>query len=73
MATKNPRLNITFEPEIVSLLTAIAKKEQRSISNVAKELVREALEKREDAALSALAEERIAKKEKIVSHDDAWK
>ncbi len=67
MATRNPRLNITLEPEIVSQLTAIAKKEQRSISNVAKELVCEALELREDAILSVLAQERDSKRKNSFS------
>jgi predicted transcriptional regulator len=66
-------LNITFELEKVSLLSSIAKKEKRSVSSVAKELIRKALEKREDRALSALAEKRDATKGKTILHEDLWK
>lgn len=73
MATKNPRINIMLEDSIAGLLSTMAKQEHRSVSSLAKELLVEALERREDMALSTLAELRDTPKTKRVKHDDAWK
>lgn len=73
MPTKNPRVNITFEESIAALLAQLAKDEHKSISSMAKELVIEALERREDMALAALAEVRDIKKVKRIKHKDVWK
>ena len=58
MPTKNPRINITFEETTVGLLAHLAKQEHKSVSSLAKELVLEALERREDMVLSAIAKSR---------------
>jgi hypothetical protein len=73
MPTKNPRINITLEESTAGLLASLAEHEHKSISSLTKELVLEALERREDMALSALAELRDKPKAKKVKHDDAWK
>ena len=74
MPTKNPRLNITFEEGTLSLLSQLAEAEKKSISNVAKALIIEALERREDIYFSALVEEREKLNQApLVSHEDAWK
>ena len=73
MPTKNPRLNITFEPETASILATLAKFEHKSISSLAKELILEALERHEDMALSALAEKRDSARQKKIEHQHAWK
>ncbi len=73
MPTKNPRVNITFEPSTVAILLSLAKQEHMSLSNLTKELVLEALDRREDRVLSAIAEARDCKSVKTISHDDAWK
>ncbi len=73
MATKNPRLNITMEPFEVSLLNDLAKRTDRSVSSLAKELIFEALELREDMALSAIAAERDTDDIETVSEEEAWK
>lgn len=73
MPTKNPRINITFEEAIASFLTQLAYREHKSVSHLAKELIMEALERREDMILSALAEMRDTKKAKRIKHEDAWK
>lgn len=72
MPTKHPRINITFEESILGLLTDLAQQEHKSVSGFAKELILEALEKREDMSLSALAEIRDHAASKRVKHDDAW-
>ncbi len=73
MPTKNPRINITMEESIVSLLTQLADQEHKSISSITKDLVLEALERREDMALSAIAKIRDHKDAKRIKHVDAWK
>lgn len=73
MTTKNPRINITLEKSTNALLAQFAEQEHKSISSIAKELVLEALERREDRVLSAIAEVRDTTKAKRVKHKDAWK
>lgn len=73
MPTRNPRINITFEPATAGLLAYLAAQEEKSVTGVAKELVLEALERREDMALSSLAEIREQMTTKRVKHHDAWK
>lgn len=73
MPTKNPRINITFEETTAGLLATLANQEHKSVSSLAKELILEALERREDMVLSAIADIRDREKTKRVKHDDAWK
>lgn len=72
MTTSNPRLNITLEPNTIGLLALIAEQEHKSLSGIAKELILEALERREDFALSALAKARDTGRNRTVGHDEAW-
>lgn len=72
MPAKSPRLNITLEPTMVGLLSLLAKQEHKSTSGLAKELILEALERREDMALSTLAKIRDTHDQKTIKHDNAW-
>lgn len=73
MATKNPRINVTFEQEIAGLLARLAAEEHKSVSSLVRELALEALEMREDVYLSDIAENRDKKGSKTFKHEDAWK
>ncbi len=73
MPTKNPRIHITMNPEETALLEALADKENKSISSLAHELILDALDRREDIALSAIAQARDQKDEKTLRHEDVWK
>ena len=73
MPTKHPRINITFEEATVVLLSELAQQEHKSVSGLTKELVLEALERREDMFLSSLAEVRDLATSKKVKHEDVWK
>lgn len=73
MPTKNPRINVTFEKSIASVLSRFAAHEHKSVSRLVRELALEALEKREDFYLSRLAEKLDVEGEKTLGHDDAWK
>lgn len=73
MPTKNPRINITLEQAVAGILLSMAKHEHKSVSSLAKELIIEALERREDMNLSAIAEVCDTPKAKRIKHDDVWK
>lgn len=73
MSTQNPRINVTLENALASVLNQLARQQHKSVSGLAKELIIEALEHREDIALSALAEARDHPKAKRVKHEDVWK
>jgi hypothetical protein len=72
MPSKNPRVNMTFEPEFLSILSQLATQEKKTVAGLAKDLVFEALELREDVALSKLAALRHNPNEPTYSHDEAW-
>ena len=72
MATKNPRINVTFEETMTTVLSNLAKKQHKSMAGLVRELVAEALEMREDFYLSKLAEKLDKKGAKIYRHDDVW-
>jgi hypothetical protein len=61
------RINITLEEVTAEVLANIAKHEKRSISFLANKLILEALEQREDLALSKIAKVRDVKGAKTVT------
>jgi predicted DNA-binding protein len=74
MPTKNPRINIVVGSPLYSVLHDLATSEGVSMSTVARDLIREAIELREDVALAAFADERIKTldRKKVLSHDETW-
>jgi len=72
MPTENPRIQVTLDALVSRQLGALAKEERSSLSAVAAALIGEALELREDRALSQHADRRWKKKEKFLSHDEVW-
>lgn len=72
MPTKKTRINITLEEQTAHILTDLAKKNDQPTAGVAKELILEALEKREDIALSKLAQSRDIATAARIEHKDAW-
>ena len=74
MPTKNPRINVLVEEPIYRAIHVLAAREGVSMSSLAQDLIREALELREDAGLSALADERSATLDPktALTHEDAW-
>ena len=75
MPLKNPRINIVVEKPIYVVIHDMAKEEGISMSMVVRDLIREALELREDIALTIFAEDREKTFDgsKALSHDEAWK
>lgn len=74
MPTKNPRVNIVVEPPLYCAMQDLATRECVSMSTVARNLVREAIDLREDVVLAALADTRIKTfdKKKALKHEDVW-
>jgi predicted DNA-binding protein len=75
MPTKNPRVNIVVEPPLYSVMHDLATIEGVSMSSIARDLIREAIDLREDVALAALADTRMKTFDRKValSHKDVWK
>jgi predicted DNA-binding protein len=73
MPTKNPRLNVVLDDSLYKIIETLAKKEGKSMSVIAKDLLENAIEKHEDLILSQMAMERESKSKKSISHKDAWK
>ena len=59
MPAKNPRINVVLEEPLYITVERLAKRDKVSLSLKVRDLVKEALEMEEDAALSAFAEEGI--------------
>jgi predicted DNA-binding ribbon-helix-helix protein len=74
MPTKNPRISIALEKPIYSLIARMAQERGLSLSMVTRDLVREALEIREDAVLVRVADERVAALagRKALTHAEVW-
>lgn len=73
MPTLKSRVNLTLAPETVALLNDTAQKEHQSVASLVKTLMLEAIEHREDLALSTMASIRMQENQATVKHSDAWK
>ncbi|MEO1219558.1 MAG: hypothetical protein AAFV97_03635 [Bacteroidota bacterium] len=73
MTTQRPQVNIKLAPSTFSMLGNMAQKKHQSRAGVAKDLIAEALEYREDVAISALALSRSAGCKAVIGHQDAWR
>ncbi|ADY72806.1 hypothetical protein Dester_0148 [Desulfurobacterium thermolithotrophum DSM 11699] len=74
MPTKNPRINIVLEESLYEALKKLSKESGLSLSRTARELIKEALELREDVVLVKTAEERDYSfdREKALTHEEIW-
>lgn len=74
MPAKNPRVNVVLEKPLYSVLHSLAEDEGISMSMLMRDLVKEALEIREDQALADFAEQREDSfdRSKALSHEEVW-
>ena len=74
MPTKRPRLNVVLEPPTFYSVERLAKREGVSMSLKARDLIREALERYEDAYLAQRAHERAKTfvRSKALTHEQVW-
>ena len=75
MPTKNPRVNIVVEPPLYSAMHDLATSGGVSMSTIARDLIREAIDLREDVAIASFADTRMKTfdRKKALSHEDVWK
>ena len=74
MPTKNPRINVVLDPEIYKILNKLAQSQGISLSLFSRDLIKEALEIREDLYWQEQAQKRdnsLSKNAKL-SHNDIW-
>lgn len=74
MPTKNPRINVVLEKPLYNHVESLAKREGVSLSLKVRDLVKEALELEEDAALTEFAEsrEKTFVITKALKHNEVW-
>lgn len=74
MPAKNPRVNVVLEKPVYSALHDLAETEGVSMSMLMRDLVKEALDLREDRALADFAAEREKDfdRKKALDHDEVW-
>lgn len=72
MPTTKKRINITIDDDTYRRLEELSVKQSRSISGLSLRLIEQALEFQEDLHFSRIADGRLAKNEKRISHLKAW-
>ena len=73
MPSTKKRINLTVDDKTYSVLQILSGKTKQKISTVSLNLIQQALELQEDIYFSKLADGRLSRKQKRVSHDKAWK
>ncbi len=73
MATTKKRLNISLSPSTESAVMLLASRDKVPAATKIRELLEQSLDLLEDEVLTALAEERLSKKnKKVLSHTNVW-
>jgi predicted DNA-binding ribbon-helix-helix protein len=74
MPTTKSRINVILEDPLYETIEQLAERDGVSLSMKVRDLVKEALEIREDIALTSFAEERekTFRKSKSLKHDEVW-
>ncbi len=75
MVTQNPRLNVVLEPELYSDITCLARKAGVSLSLMARDLLKKAVEFQEDPYWQTMTQERERNfhSKTALSHKNVWK
>ncbi len=69
---QHPRINVVVNEEVLNMLNFLAEYEHKSVSLVARELIEDSLERREDQILSEMALRREMENTRLLSHQKAW-
>ncbi len=72
MPTTKKRINVTIDDETYKVLEKLSEKRAKSISSVSLNLIEQALDLQEDLHFSRIADERLIKREKRISHRKVW-
>ena len=73
MPTAKHRISLSPDDRMHHALARLAKRHNKAIASISLDLIARALELEEDAHFSRVADKRLAKKEKRISHSRAWK
>ncbi len=73
MPSSNPRLNVVLDRELKKDLRVAAKRRGKSLSAMAADLLRDALDRDEDMLLVRLSERRERTSKRTYSDAEAWK
>jgi metal-responsive CopG/Arc/MetJ family transcriptional regulator len=75
MATKNPRLNVVLEASLMKGVDRLARAQGVSLSTMARDLIKEALDTYEDGQWQKIAQKRETtfSSKKSLTHDEIWK
>ena len=74
MPTKLPRLNVVLDPAVYKVLQKLAKREKLSLSLIARDLIKEAVQIYEDGYWAGEADKRLKSfsMKRTLSHEKAW-
>lgn len=67
-STVSPRINVVFEPALFERIARLARAEYQPLASIVRNLVKEALEAKEDAALDHLADSVKIDRKRLISH-----
>jgi len=73
MPTTKHRISISPDARVSSALETLARKRGKQVAAISLDLIERALELEEDAHFSRVADERLRRGERRISHDRAWK
>ena len=75
MPTQNPRINVVLDSSLYSQLSKLAQKAGVSMSFLSRDLIKDALEVREDIYWQNIAQkrEKTFSAKKALTHKDIWK
>ena len=72
MPTAKKRINISVDERVYDALVRLSDQRAQSVAGVSLSLIEQALEYQEDLYFSRIADERLNKRQKRVSHENAW-
>jgi predicted DNA-binding protein len=72
MPTAKKRINITVDDRIYEAMVRLSSERAQSVAGVGLSLIEQALEYQEDLYFSRVADERLGKKQKRISHEKVW-
>ena len=73
MPSEKKRVNLTVDSKTYEALEWMSQCEEKSLSSLSIELIKEALELSEDYYFSTVSDKRLSKKSRKIPHNKAWK
>lgn len=74
MPAKNPRINVSVEKPLYAAIMDMAEDSGISMSMIVRDLIKEAMELKEDKTLAEWADRRMAglKGRRLLKHEEVW-